>query len=157
METIVVQTDGIFEASRLWFEAEGVEHGKLAMFRGRQIPATFIGSRSLSILVVISVRFDATDETGLPTRAQYQEIDNFEREFIDHIEAQRLGLTAFIMTTNGTIKYFLYVSNIESISNALLGDNESGSRVELFAREDPNWDEYRAFLHGMTGLESDLV
>jgi hypothetical protein len=147
-----MKAEDVFTTSQSWFTAHGNEGGKPSMFRGRQILEAFVGDRSLPTLLVITIPFDATDLTGLPTEEQYKLIGEFERQCIDEIECKRLGLVAFIKTCNGLVRYFLYVRNAESAGSVLPQDIDAtpaSLNWELAAADDPDWHEYRAFLQGM--------
>jgi len=125
-----------------------MEDGKPCMFRGREIPSGLVGDISLPHIFVIALPYPITDPTGLPTGAQYNEIEAFERRCIDRVEEDRLGILTFVRTFNGTIRYFLYVSDINVVSQAIEADvNSVGAHVA--AGDDSEWREFKAFLRGM--------
>ena len=139
----------IFSKPHPWFTAEGVEDEKPVMYRGRQIPRNFIGTPLLPAIFVISLHFDTSDVTGLPTRSQYETMGAFEKLCIDAIEMDRVGITAFIKTFNGMVRYFLYVSSVDAASNLVAMTNNVRIPMEFAGGEDPAWDEYKAFLKGV--------
>ena len=146
---LFVDTETIFSTSHPWFTAEQLVGDKPLMFRGRQIPDKFIGDSSLSNLLVISLSFDVTESTGLPSPAHYKMIDDLERQHFDPLEVAQLGIIAFIKTHDGLVQYFVYVSNVDAASDALEGISIASGHVELATAHDPNWNEYKAFLRGM--------
>jgi hypothetical protein len=144
-----METETVFSASHPWFVADGTEKEKPVIFRGRQIPDQFVGDSSLGNVFIVDVEFDVTDSTGLPTQEQYKMIEEFERRCIDAIEARKLGVVAFVKTSNGVTRYFLYVSNVDAASNAMMDLGSANLNLGLTAGDDPDWTEYRAFLRGM--------
>jgi hypothetical protein len=139
----------IFLTAWTWFTSEGFINGKPSLYRGRQIPPQLIGDPSLPKLCVIDYSFPMTDDGGLPTTNQYAEIGEFERRFIDKLEAAQVGILAFVRTHNGNVRYFTYVSSAETAAQ-ILTDMElcSPQPIELAAKDDPDWNEYRVFLRG---------
>lgn len=138
--------DPVFSIALSWFTAEGTEGDRICLFRGRNIPERYFGTQTLPYVFSIGYPFGATDATGLPTSAQYSMIEEFEDRYIAPIEQAQRGLIAFVKTTNGIVRYFLYVSNIDYVTDIL---TRVDSDLELSAGEDRDWNEYRAFLRGM--------
>ncbi len=119
------------------------------MYRGRKIPVIFVGDESLPFIFVISYPYEVTDSTGLPTSVQYELLEEFERGYLDSIESLKLGIVAFIQTHDGTVRYFLYVSSVEAVSELLTDTGTQSLSLQLAAESDPDWSEYRAFMQGM--------
>jgi hypothetical protein len=141
-----MQRNTVFAEACRWFGAEGIEDGKPCLFRGKSIPDRFIGDSSLPYLLVITHPFEVADSTGLPTVAQYETIEDFERQYVDLIEARKVGILVFVKTANGAVRYFMYVSNVATVANMLYA---SPIQLELASREDRDWHEYRAFIAGL--------
>jgi hypothetical protein len=143
-----MERESIFTTPHCWQIAEGVEANRPVLYRNRQIPDKFVGTEPQ--LLVLTLGFIETDDTGLPTRHQYDQLEEFESRVLDKIESQQLGVVAFTWTYRGTVRYFLYVSELEPVLSLL-----SDSQVAIAACDDPNWDEFRNFLNGLESRESN--
>jgi hypothetical protein len=143
-----MSSDNIFNCNT-WFTAEGRRADLPVMYRGRDISSTLIPCRQLSYLLIISLKYNTEDESGLPSRSQYDNIEDFEQSFIDRLEADQRGLVAFVETYNGVIQYFVYVSNADvstSVSNMTL---DGPLNLDVRTVQDSGWQEYQRFLAGM--------
>jgi hypothetical protein len=118
------------------------------MYRGREIPSTLLGHESLPHIFVVTLSYSTSDPTGLPTRAQYDEIESFEHACIDGIEQGRLGILTFVKTLDGSIRYFLYVSDVDRTLEAV-GSTLNEANAAVAAGDDPEWREFKSFLQGM--------
>jgi hypothetical protein len=143
-----MSSDSIFNHNS-WFTAEGRRADLPVLFRGREISSTLIPCVELAHLLIVSLKYDPADETGLPSPSQYENIETFEQSFIDPLEAERQGFVAFVETYNGQINYYVYVANPDvstSVTNMKLDGQLSLSVTTV---QDSEWREYQKFLAGM--------
>lgn len=130
-------------SSSPWIGAEGSRNGQPLLIRARHIPDALLAPPALPCLLVLTYSYQPTDNTGLPSQDQYEQIAHFESGPVDAMEAHRIGVATVIRTCSGSVQYFCYVRNIDEAVAAISERLNDDDPVEFAGDEDPTWTEYR--------------
>lgn len=126
-----------------WLGAEAERDGTPLIVRARDISVDESINRALPILFSIELSYEMSTPDGLPTPAQYQQIEKFESEIIDEIERQNNLILVFVETGGGLIRYFTYVADVDLVSRLIDEICDPDIPLEFSAKLDPDWGEYR--------------
>ena len=132
-----------------WVGAEGTCGAQPILIRARQVLDRLVGSATAPFLLVITYFYESSDDTGLPSKEQYEQIASFEACAIDAMEAQGVGVVMLIRTSNGSVKYFCYVSGVDEAAAFFSKCFHETDHVEMASDNDPGWEEFRR-QRGMT-------
>jgi hypothetical protein len=137
-----------------WIGAEGSRNGQPLLIRARHIPDTLLALPEFPYLLVLTFRYASSDDTGLPSEAQYGQIGHFEEDSIDAMEKQRIGVATVVRTWCGSVRYFCYVRNIDEAVAAISRELQDIDAMELAGDEDQTWAEYRRLTAMITAWPS---
>ena len=128
-----------------WYLAEG----RSSMIRARQNLLPLAAESGLTERVVVTWRCRAPLPSGLPSRADYAELAQFEGLLVEFLEYG--AILAFVITQDGTANLNFYTSSedwfLERLNDALA--DKPAMPIELSGVEDPEWSEYRAVLQAI--------
>ena len=111
---------------------------------------TLLGHPAFPFLIVATYTFKVKDDSGLPSKQQYTHISRFEQEIFDEIEKREIGINVLCITNAGNIKYLLYVRSIEEAADFVNSKFGKQDKVDVSAKEDPGWSEYRAIVQKLS-------
>lgn len=129
-----------------WYAGEAYILDKPMFIRFRRIPPKEFLRLPFHFLFVLTYHFKVSDETGLPSSDQYDQIAGFELSVIDKLESGRLGLAAFIETHRGTVRYYCYIDRVQDVTELINTLVDERTLLDLASDLDPNWNEYRRLL-----------
>ncbi|MGJ8641542.1 MAG: DUF695 domain-containing protein [Opitutaceae bacterium] len=132
-------------SSDAWSIAKGKNPEKPTVLRFRPSLKTSLGDSNYPRRLAIFWKFDAEDESGMPTDSQSADMKDFENILIEALDHDRLAVLAFVFTSSGLREWNFYLSNANEvgirINKALAGVPKLP--IELKVEDDPNWDELR--------------
>jgi Family of unknown function (DUF695) len=141
------------QSSGDWFAAEANNLGQPILIRGRRSHCLQVPNRRFPFIFVVTHRYDVKDTTALPDLGQYSAIERFESDALDGIESANLGLLVFVETSNGTVRYYLYVQNVDDTADFLVTHSSGTFLVELASDLDSDWGEYRKLMARVEGAD----
>ena len=133
-----------------WFAAEADLGGKPIMIRGRKLPPSLAPDTRYPYLFVMRREYVMADDTGLPTGEQYDEIADLERDVLDRLEKNEVGIVTFIETRAGTISYYCYVRSVDHAETHVHEQTAERVSWNLAADHDPEWAEYFRLMSQVT-------
>jgi hypothetical protein len=128
-----------------WTLAQGKAGGNTTIIRAlARVPLAEQRS-ARPVLVLVTWEFDGAATAGMPDRATYDRITDFEEVIFDSIAAEDWATEAAAITGNGAKQWRYYTNDGEDFakrfSEAL--DGHPRYPVELEAAPDPEWQGLR--------------
>jgi hypothetical protein len=144
-----LESDGA-DLDGTWAVRRGVEDGVPFVIRLRTDLGNVAGDRSLSKLLQISWNYfvDANGDSGMPAKAQQDEMATFENGVVDALQKSRLAILVSVNTQADMRRWLLYLGNrdkVEQCINAVL-DGDASMPIHMTMIDDPNWNFYRNLL-----------
>jgi hypothetical protein len=127
-----------------WKGAEGTYQDRPFLMRFRDVPEALSNGSQCDHLLIATYRYAQEDESGLPSKAQYQSIASFEGRFIDSMEQAALSILVVTRTGGGEVEYHIYSKKESEELLRLMGERLGPDDPVTFSeREDPTWTHYR--------------
>jgi len=122
-----------------WFTAERTSEGARILLRGRRLERECYGCELYPTVVTIEHRYERQRTDGLPTQDQHSRYQEIVLQFVDAIEAARIGIHVFGDTTQGLVREWFYVSELPTMDR--LSEEHLRGRMdyELCYDDDPTW------------------
>lgn len=126
-----------------WFLAEGYRQQKPVMTRGRRPETVWPFREDFPDLLCVDFFYPAGDDTGLPTAAQYVDIESFEAKILDQPDFED-RLLVLVQTGSGKVTYYLYVDNPQEVADDIGNRSGDARLLEFSSGHDPTWTVYRS-------------
>lgn len=131
--------------SDAWNIAKGKNPEKPTVLRFRPSLEAFLGNENYPRRLTIIWKYEATDDSGMPTDTQSADMKDFEKLLIEALDPDRLAILAFVFTSSGFREWHFYLSDANEIGIRI---NQTLAAVpklpiELNVEDDPNWDELK--------------
>jgi hypothetical protein len=131
--------------SDTWNIAEGNANGKPSLIRYRPELGELIGSPNYPQRLIIFWDYKQTDDSGMPSNTQLDEMKIFEDAIVDPLDVDRLAIFVYSFTNAGTREWHFYTGNIEKVGviiNSVLSRHDKFP-IELQVYQDTDWSELK--------------
>ena len=129
------------EESEQWFGAEGTLHDMPILVRGRHIDSRATKHAAFDKLFVIDLGYDQHTPDGLPSDSTYDFLAGFEA-ILDKLEDEGELLLVFVETSNGNVRYFSYVKDVDGVASSIDAAAGDNFQIDFSADDDPDWENY---------------
>ena len=136
-----MSNSGIFPTDE-WALSEGETDKGPVFIRFRRGDPAVEDQQKFSTLIVVIWEYEPRDDSGLPTSATMDEMDEFEARILDASDADRdWGSCVAVITFNGAREWRFYTPDVEifqnEFSNALSGLGPYPLQFDVL--DDPEW------------------
>jgi len=137
-----------------WTGAEGSNaEGIPVMVRYRQNLRSFIDSGDYTQKITVTWSYDTDEAAEMPAPGEASVMDDLETKLIEALEGDKQSILATVMAGQGEKQWTWYTANADSaqerIDTVLFNFETLPIRIEK--AEDPNWDDYFAFIADFGG------
>ena len=126
-----------------WAGTKGIHNGLplILRFRNKLVPGVNVSS--LPRVVKIYWTYDE-HESGMPSKANSQDMKVFENRLVEALESDLSGVLTAVITTNGYREWVYYVSSIETFASRLqnMPQEQEPYPIEIETEDDPKWEYY---------------
>jgi hypothetical protein len=128
-----------------WNIAKGKDPARPTVLRFRPSLKAFLGDENYPRRLTIIWKFDAADDSGMPTDTQSADMKDFEDLLIEALDPNRLAVLAFVFTASGSREWHFYLSDVSEVGIRINKALASVPKlpIDLNVDDDPNWDELR--------------
>jgi hypothetical protein len=128
-----------------WQVKQGQYEGRPLLVRLNMSVEPFRGHPELSHQIGIAIPFRAPDEQGMPSEAEFEELNQIEDLLFDALEIATRSIVVAVITTKGMREFVIYAREPAEIRERLLALKAritSAHEVQMISRPDPSWSTF---------------
>lgn len=128
-----------------WFVVEIQIDDLPAFVRFRDTVESYISSGKYRRYLRVVWECAEADELGIPSESEWQQLETFENNLCDALEADDHAVLTFVMTYDGLRQWLFYTQDVQESGRRIntMPQEEEQYPIELTTKEDPNWEEYK--------------
>lgn len=128
-----------------WNIAESKRNDKPVLIRYRPDLESHIGNVKYPKRLIIFWDYEQFESSGLPSKAQFDDMRQFEDAIVNTLDHDRLAVFAFSYTHAGTREWHFYTLNIQEVGGRIHSALSSFPKlpIELQVTDDPDWGKLK--------------
>ncbi len=139
------------QVTDIWVGFEGVMNDHPFLIKARESMVDFNTSKEYNHRVDILWRYESAETALMPPEHLMDEMEKAEHSLIAFLENDLQAVLSFVYLGNNQKVWYWYSKDIEETAKRINGALEHFGKlpVELFAHEDPYWEQYKNVMKDM--------
>lgn len=131
-----------------WTGAEGEYEDYPTILRFRPNLVNHLGNANYPNLLTVIWKYKFSDDSGMPSEEQSDEMKGFEDMLITLLDPSRIGILAFIYTSAGMREWHYYIGDVDKTMSTITDELANYPRypIRFELSDDPDWQELNSVL-----------
>jgi len=128
---------------------EGKRNGRPLFARRNDSAAILAKHPEFRYRAGVAVPLNYTNEHGLPSENEMQELNVIEDSLLDQMEAGEQSILVLVITTNGMREFVFYTRDSTLVEKVVerLRTRIKTHKIQAYVTKDPGWEVYETFSH----------
>ena len=132
-----------FEIIDDWSVSVGRDPNPPIIIRLRSKLDSSKGKKFFPHMMRMSWSFGNSDRGGMPSKAESDELSDFEERLIESFESDLQSVLAIAITKSGLREWYFYTNDIDEFMNRLSSvPHNNQNPIEIYFNNDENWKYY---------------